>query len=828
MLYYLQSNFRLKGKENMKNNLKKITCSALLLSTLLLSSCAGDGYSTFAVTGPYMTGKTAKNVYNAYLSEAPTTLNPTLSQNAQNVSHIANLLSTLVFNDNYGILRRSLAKTAERSSDYKRFTFEIRDDVPWVTHDGKIYEVKGQKQYVKAEDFVETAKIVLNSKNSSEIYYMYTLFVNNAWEYYCYTIMADFIAQSKPGYKELKGDYSAQAAKLTEMVKEYSGHEPDEPITADDITKIAKFERVGVKVEDGKLVYTLRQSAQFFPTMLTYTPYMPTNATFYKAAGEAKGYGTQKEKMLYCGPFLISEFTSNSVKYTKNPLYFDKDNVHIDKVNYTVVDASTSYKDMREAFDREDVDGFALNIKDETGWNMYIKGEDGTGTIQNPASDLVNSRELDDVDYTYHFNLNINRSTEKPSYQNATYWDNELKGQFTTDEEKVACIENTNKALKIKEVRKLILDAVDFNVYNDQFTVEDKNQYQMNTFTPRGYVYDEYGKDYIEYYYEAYANHKGLEGGAEEAKSLVGPQQISGVNFLEETAENAEFLAKYPWLSLKKLREDAISAVTQSFEDGSKLSLPVIVDYMGVGGVSTDNLLNEQMLVQSWNERANACTINANRVSDDLPLCSKAYPGTPEGHYPYFEMVHDKITSASTWSNASQNGYYTIGSFGWMGDYADPLTYVHCYYTTGEMSKMSGNTTTFDSYSLVDGVLTKAPDHMFKEYNKMVDDASEINTSNHERYEAFAECEYKLLNEMYIIKPTHMTTQGWAASVSRACGYENPTAHYGLADHSLVGIWILVDVPTGAERKAARDHQNELKEAALTAVGNNTIEPIYN
>ena len=44
----------------MKNNLKKITCSALLLSTLLLSSCAGDGYSTFAVTGPYMTGKTAK------------------------------------------------------------------------------------------------------------------------------------------------------------------------------------------------------------------------------------------------------------------------------------------------------------------------------------------------------------------------------------------------------------------------------------------------------------------------------------------------------------------------------------------------------------------------------------------------------------------------------------------------------------------------------------------------------------------------------------------------------------------------------------------------
>lgn len=798
----------------MKNK-KHIGLPLLMLGALVLTSCGGSGYETYPVTGDYMTGKKAKSVYNAYLSSAPSTLNPTVSQNAENVSHLANLVGTLVMNDNYGILRKELASSATRSSDNKVFTFGIRDDVPWVTSDGSIYKYKDKEQYVTADDFVTTAKLVLDYNTQSEIYYMYTLFINNAWEYYCYTMMIKFIADGKPGYTDLKGDNAKMAAKLTELVKEYSGHEPDEDISASDISKIANFERVGVKAEDGKITYTLRTSAQFFPTMLTYTPFMPTNKNFYNASGKANGYGTTVDKMLYCGPFRLTEFKSNAVKYVKNDKYFNADKVHIKNVNYTVVDASTSYKEMREAFDRKEVDGFSLNQKDETGWKMYITGEDGKGTIQNPASDKVNSRELDDVDYTYHFNLNVNRSTEKASWSNATYWDDDLKGLFPTDEDKANCVDNTNKALKIKEVRKLILDGISFDVYNDQFIVDDKNQYQMNTFTPRGYVFDEYGTDYTDYYYEVYADKKGLEGGKDEAKALVGPQQISGVEYVNPEDDDEGKLTKYPWLSLKTVRDDAISAVQQS-----GLDLPIIVDYMGTGGISADSLANEQKLVQSWNERANACTINPNRVRDGVPLCDG-------GKYPYFQMVEDKITNSSTWESASNNGYYTIGSWGWIGDYADPLTYMHCYVTNGEMSKMSGNTEEFDSYSLVDGVLTKSDKHLLEDYNNIVDEASKITTSNHERYAKFAEAEYMLLNELYIMKPSYMSTQGWTASVSRACGYENPSAHYGLADHSLLGIWILDEIPTGAERKECREKQAAKKAEALAAVGGNTIEPIF-
>ncbi len=794
------------------NKTKRIGAPLLMLGALLLSSC-GKGYDTYPVTGPYMNGKTAKSVYNAYLSSAPTTLNPSVSQSAENVQHIANVLDTLVMNDNYGILRKNLATKAYKSSDNKEFRFVVRDDVPWVNNKGEIYKYKNKEQFVKAEDFVQTAKLVLDYNNSSEIYYMYTLFVNNAWEYYCYTMMTKNIAEGKEGYRDLKGNYNAQAAKLTELVKEYSGHEPDEPISGSDITKIANFERVGVKVNDaGELVYTLRTSAKFFPTMLTYTPYTPTNKNFYKEKGTK--YGTSADNMLYCGAFYITEFQSNKVTYQKNEKYYNKENVHIGTVNYKVVDTSTSYKDMREAFDRNEVDGFSLNQKDETGWKMYITGEDGTGTMENPASDKVNSREMTDIDYTYHFNLNINRSTESASYANATYWDDL---GIRSDEEKAATIKNTNEALKIREVRKLILNGIDLSVYNDQFYVDDKNQYAMNTFTPRGYVYDEYGKDYVDFYYDEYAKQKGIT--LEKAKELVGPQQISGSNFVDEPA------ADTPWLSVKTLREDAIKAVEDYNSSFGSLSLPIVIDYLGAGGISAEALGNEQLMIQSFNERANGCTINPNRANPDRPMCTEL--GAKEGHYPYFEMVHNKITNQSTWSNIANNGYYTMAMWGWVGDYADPLTYVHCYVKSGEMSKMTGNTIDFDNYRLVDGSLKKDEGHMLDEFTKLVDEGADITDSDQQRFSKFAAAEYMLINDIYTMKPVYMSTQGWTASVSRACGYENPDACYGLAKNSLVGIWVLDEIPTGQDRKDARALQAQNKQQALAEVGNNTINPAF-
>ena len=818
----------------------------LMVGTLLLTSCGKKKDDDYYVTGEYMTGKKAKHDYNAYLGSAPTTLNPTLSQSGENVTHLANLIGTLVMNDNYGILRKELAKSAWHSTDYKKFEFEVRDDVPWVKSDGSIYNYAGEDQYVKAEDFVETAKQILDFKNESEIYYMYTLFIDGAWEYYCYTDMAQRIAKNEPGYESLKGNYPAQAAKLMEMIKDASGEVPD-TILGTDIPKIQRFERVGVKANGNKVTYTLNKAAQFFPTMLTYCPFMPTNANFYKEKGKAK-YGTTVEDTIYCGPFVLTEFSANSVKYVKNEKYFRNSEVHVDRVNYTVVDASTSYKDMREAFDRGDVDGFSLSTKDSTGWEMYITGPDHTGTLEHPYSDLVNSRQLDDITYTYHFSLDANRPAEesdKATYEKATYWKEDLKeyhiakygGETFTTAQQSAVIKNTNAALKIEEVRALVLDGFDFEVYNEQFELEDNNQYQINTFTPRGYVFDEAGKDYIDYYYEEFAEQRGLTGEgysspAEEAKALVGPQQYSGVNFVLEDASTADFLAKYPWLSLNKLRENAKTAVEKYNEAYSdkKIDFPVIIDYLGSGGISPDSLSNERAVITSWNERANACTISGN---PDLPHCQVNSENVD--YYPYFMMVDNKLSESSAYDSAAKNGYYSVGGWGWVGDYADPLTYMHTYVTNGEMSKMAGNTVPLANYRLNGdksaitnaGTIFGGVGDDLSGYNKDVADAADIQTNNADRFDAFSKCEYDLLNNIHYIKPTHMPSQGWAASVSRACGYENPSAPYGLADHSLIGIWVLVDVPTGAERQECRDKQARYKEAELAKYGNNTIVAIY-
>ena len=808
-----------------------ITTTVVALSAMLLAACPGPQQEDYRVTGDYLTGKAAKREYNAYMGTAPKDLDARKSQSGDVISHIANFEDCLLMNDGYGILRKSLAATATKNADDTEFSFTIKDNIPWVQSDGTQYEYRGTKQYVTAKDFETTAKQILNYNTGSEIYYMYTLFIKNAWEYYCYTMMTKRMADNVKIYgytpEQLKESKQLQAEVLTRLVKEYSNADPDTPITEDRIAKIANFSEVGVNVKNGVLTYTLNQKAPFFPTMLTYTPYTPLNSHFLD---EQKGsYGQKKENILYCGPFICKDFTSESMKYEKNPYYWNKDYVHIDKVNYVVADASLGYADQRKAFHEGRVDGFGLNKQDEVGWNQYIAGPDGTGTIQNPYSELVNNRELDDIDYTYHFVLNPNRSLESASYANSQFYKN-----YGTDEAKQADIANTNKALQLQDVRKLILHGFDLASYNEYYRAPERDQYQMNTFTPRGYVYDQSGIDYVDYYYAYFAEQKGLvnEGDAFDdkvaaGKTAVGPQQIEGVNYTTD----AEILAKFPWLNADTMVNRAKTSVQlyNSTHSGEEIQFPINIEFLGVGALDADSALKEQKAVQSWNERANACTISQARSDQTgLPLCTRT-DSKGQIIYDTFYMRLSNASSSDALSTQANNGYYTIYTgWGWMGDYADPLTYVHCYAVNGEMAKMSGN----NNVDLLSYRLNEAGDELTEEklydaYTKAVANANEQRDSLTNRYQEFAKVEYMLLNDLYIMRPSAMYTQGWTASVSRAAGYENPQAHYGLADHILAGMWVLTDVPTGAERKEAREKREAREKLELEAVGGNAINGAF-
>ena len=777
--------------------------TAFLLAALALvvplSSCVGPEGDKLYVTGPYLTGKEAKDTYNAYLGSTMATLNSAKSQSATDVRHIANFVDGLVMNNEYGILERQLASEASHDVNFQNFYFTIKEGIPWYTFDGQEYVAPNNEgidevQYVKADDFVNATQIILNYGNGSEIAYMVTLFVDGAWEYYCYTEMLTLIKKEGVGgkktyaginwanMKSASNDVKAEA--LTRLISFESGMDlADVPyIDGDDLANIANFSRVGVIADsEYKIHYRLNQPARFFPTLLTYAPFYPINRAFF-AQHKFTGFGSSKEKTLYNGPFLCSEWSDTKVQYTRNENYYKVDDVHIKTVNYNVAPDTITYTEIREAFEEGIVDGFTIARDDEVGWAKYITGgtpeAPGSGTVQEPYSPLVNSREIDTIDYTWHFTLNVERETNLSLQPNSLF--------SNTTNFPAGTIENTNKAMKIKEVRRLILDAIDFNKYNvqNEMTAEDIHQYQLNTLTPPGYVYDENDKDYIEYYYEEYAEQKGLTDAAA-AKALVGPQTIEGVNYSQ--AEVSEMAAA------------AQSAITQYNEDNptNQISLPIYVEFSGLSGYAAEYDKYETLWIQDFNAR-----VNAGRSS------------------PFLTILNNQVTSSSAASDNAYAGYYTLNSWGWIGDYADPLTYLNTYTTNGDMSQFVGTKEVRDNYYL-DGTgdLKYEPDGLMADFDELVDDAKVIFNSDAVRYEAFAKAEYELINNVHVIKPHSMNSQGWAVSVSRAMGYENPTASYGLADYRLSGMWVLVEPPTGAERQVARDLQSQLKATALAETG---------
>lgn len=775
--------------------------TALLLAALILvvplSSCEKPTDKIY-VTGDYLAGKEAKEVYNAYLGASIATLNTAKSQSATDVRHIANFVDGLLMNNEYGILERQLAKSASTDQDFKNFYFTLKDNVAWYTYDGQQYVAKDTlgndvPQFVTADDFVNTAEIILNYTNGSEIAYMVTLFIDGAWEYYCYTQMLKLIGDRDTNYiginwmslKSASNDAKANA--LMTLIAHESGMNLADVafIDGDDLPNIANFSRVGIKAEsENQIHYSLNQPARFFPTLLTYAPFYPINRAFFKQV-KMSGFGTSKEKILYNGPYLCTEWSDTKVQYTRNENYFGVKDVHIKTVNYVVMPDTITYAEIREAYENGIVDGFTIARDDAVGWAKYITGgtpdEPGSGTMQNPYSSLVNSRQLDSIDSTWHFTLNVQREEDLSLQPNTEVAD--------TSKYPAGTIANTNRALKIKEVRRLILDGIDFVKYNEQNerTADDNNQYQLNTLTPPKYVFDENDKDYIEYYYEEYAEKKGLEGGAAAAKALVGPQTIAGVNYTQEQVN--EMLA------------DAQDAVAQYnvLNPSNPITLPIVIENAGLSGYAPDQSYYETLWISDFNYRANGGVSNT----------------------PFVKMINNlKATSSTSASTNSYAGYYTLSTWGWVGDYADPLTYLNTYTTNGDMSLFTGTKEPRDNYYLDDtGTLVYEQNGLLEDYDDLVDVAKAEFSSNAVRYNLFAEAEYKLINDVYLIKPHSMNSQGWAVSVSRAVGYENPTASYGLADYRLTGMWVLVEPPTGAERVEARATQAEKKAAALAATG---------
>ncbi len=770
-----------------------LKASVLGVTIMALAACGGPDVPTQTVTGDYMNGATAKFTYDAFDTVLFDTLDYHKTQEATNSNHIANFVDGLLTNDQYGRLVKALASNVTHSDDWTEFTFTIRENVPWMTYDGQQYKNSaGEPQFVKAEDWITTAKRVLDYATMSDTSFMVTMFIEGTKEYQAYTYVQYLIATNPTEAQRLRTD-AQKAIRMQTYIRDNFNEEVT--ISADDVTPIGNFERVGIRVNgQGQLVYSLSEPANFFPTMLTYSPFLPTNADFL--AAHANDFGNGADDILYCGPYLLQQSDDSQIVYKKNNKYWNVDMVHVDTVTYHIIstEQATNENTARVAFENGEIDGFTLNSKDIEGWNKYIAGPDGTGTLQDPYDPIVNSRFYDNISYTWLMTLNINRPNLVDGGTSADAQSSELSD---------AELHNTNLALSIQEVRELLLRSLDFSVYNRRHgeMLEEQQQVQLNTLVPENFVFDDTDTDYTDYYYEHYASEEGMT--TEEAKEKLAPGQYDGVNLtLEEVAV------------LRERAEKAIELYNQQ-NPLDPIRLPIKVEQLSLGGFSDDSMREDTSWANSLNNRANGCTVRSGEVSEDMPLCEGS-------QYPLLRVINnDNFTSQDNWTQAANAAYGHLNVWGWQADYGDPLSYLNIYTTGGDMAFTTGTDSAVDGYRLnADGTALEYMENILAEYDQIVRAGREEYQDYVSRFSYFAEAEYMLLNEIYICLPLYNQGQGYRASISNAIGYESPSAGYGLSTSKLIGMWVLLDPPSGEQRQEMVQHFETLKAQAIAETGN--------
>ena len=249
---------------------------ALLMLAVMVAGCGGGGAEVedLGETSNVNENQVVKLLYSSEISEW-NYLVPSAS------GDWANYLDHLVEYDYYGMVQPCLAESWTRSEDGLKWTFKIREGVKWMTYDGKEYG-----EDVKAEDFVTTAKYILDSKNA------------------CRTADLMFVFEGAEKFYD-------------ETTRE--GVTPD-------------WSKVGIKaLDDYTLEFTLTKPLPYFLSMLTYNWGYPTNAKYLAEMGDQ--FGTGPTTFLYCGAFLCSEYEPESFRIdTRNPTYWDAEDIYVERI----------------------------------------------------------------------------------------------------------------------------------------------------------------------------------------------------------------------------------------------------------------------------------------------------------------------------------------------------------------------------------------------------------------------------------------------------------------------------------------------------------------
>lgn len=785
----------------------KVLGLALLAGTL--AACVNDtSVGIIPSDNQYFPGKAHKYEYKTLVATAIEDLNYLKTQAGASAAHFANFEDGLLVHNSYGVLEKNLATKVTQVNNYKQFDIDIRTDVPWVRYDGTQYAPiingKATPQFVSADDFVASAKAVLTKPNLSDTAYLIYTFVEGAAAYYQATSLVDKILNGGSAYAKYKDD-GEFAKKLNSLVVELiGGNSPN--YSASDIPDIKNFKRVGIEVVNqpgekggGTIRYRLTNSASYFPTLFTYSCYLPVNAIFLKEV-RFSYFGSDKDKLLYNGPFRLTASDEVEIVYERNKSYWKPEVVHLDTIRFKVYPADAGYNYTRTEFEEGRIDGFTINTKDSEGWQKYIEGPDGTGTILEPYDPYVNSRDYDQIDYVYGLHVNVNRASNSLSGTKSA------KSYATTGfNTNATTVKNTEKALFLQEVRELLIASFDLAQYTKRYSElpEYQAQYMINTYVPRGFVIDDNGNDYTKtHYYEEWGKHNLDRVAQDDNPTKV---DLDKVDEIIKQGQYANVLASYD--ALEPLREKANAAI-EAFNVANptkQITLPINIEFFSIW-TDDESKKEDSPLITSWNQRINGLA--------NVTTFTKTTPGMT------FFIIPTTDATTSNYETITNNGNFDISAtWGWGPDYGDPMSYMNTFTIGGDWSSIFGYIGDENTHNLrlnAEGTALSPAESLLSEYTAKVNEANAEYEDINTRFDLFAEAEYMLINELAIFRPLTMTGQGRQVSISRAVGYESPSGAYGLSSSRLDGLWVLVDKLLRSERQVVIEKYDANK-AAYTA-----------
>ncbi|MBQ7921132.1 MAG: peptide ABC transporter substrate-binding protein [Clostridia bacterium] len=364
----------------MKSVLKRVLAALIVLSMGLTAMVACDKpvdpANAAADAQEILESKEYRDTYKTYFSTSYSSLNYFSTSYATVREIVTNCIDGLVEPDVYGNYVASLAESWEHNDDYTVWTFKIREGLKWVDHTGAETEYA-----LTAEDFVDGIKYIGDPLNGAYSLRVVRNLIAGLYDYYWGLDDIDCGLDTETNRADLEASFS-------------------------DI--------VGVKALDEYTVqYTLESSAPYFLSLIESSMLLlPVEYEYAMALGE--DFGVDNTKMLYCGPYYVSEFKRDKlIKLTKNENYWDADKVTLNTVEYQMIpDGTTSL----EMFQRGELDYTSVETE---AYQSLQNGEWADNLIPNEFSFSTNYLWLDFSGANPEYNTFVQNENFRKALQHA-------------------------------------------------------------------------------------------------------------------------------------------------------------------------------------------------------------------------------------------------------------------------------------------------------------------------------------------------------------------------------------------------------------------------